>query len=43
MQSPARTTGGKFSFIITDLQSQVQSLREKNTKKDSLIRWGSYV
>jgi len=37
-QSPVRTTSGKFSFIISDLQSQVQSLREKNTKKDSLIR-----
>jgi hypothetical protein len=34
-----RGSDGKFSFIISDLQSQIQNLKEKNTKKDSLIRY----
>ena len=33
--------GGKQErrFIIRDLQCQIQSIKEKNTKKDSLIRF----
>ena len=33
--------GGKQErrFIIRDLQCQLQSIKEKNTKKDSLIRY----
>ena len=33
--------GGKHErrFIIRDLQCQLQSIKEKNTKKDSLIRY----
>ena len=32
------TEGQPASFIIKDLQSQVQQLNEKNIKKDSLIK-----
>jgi hypothetical protein len=34
-----KPSDGKFSFIINDLQSQIQNLKERNIKKDSLIRY----
>ena len=36
--SSSVVTSGKSSFIIKDLQGQVQQLEERNVKKDSLIR-----
>ena len=36
--SSSVVTSGKSSFIIKDLQGQVQQLEERNVKKDSLIK-----
>jgi len=37
-ESSSVVTSGKSSFIIKDLQGQVQQLEERNVKKDSLIK-----